>query len=781
MAGRLATYRIQLTPQFGFDAARAIVPDVARLGVSHLYLSPVAEAVPGSTHGYDVTDPEAVRDELGGRGALWSLAEAAGEHGLSLLVDIVPNHISSHPSPRNRWWWELLRDGRDASTEEYFDVDWESGDGRILLPFLGGPLDQVIDDGEWEISEDRASVRHRGRRYPLRASANQTELAAVLDDQAYRLTAEDSPERNVRRFFAVDELVGIRPEVPAVAQALHRTVLDLEADQLLAGVRLDHIDGLSDPTAYLRGLRIALGDDAWILVEKIVVGDEQLSPDWQVDGTTGYEWITLVDHVFTNPAGEATFTRLWRDASGDELDYHGHEEKGIREVLRSILRPEVERLARCAADEAGRHGSTLDASAFTEPIIESTVHLGRYRTYLGSRENTAEEEDLRLVRAAAAAARARLGQNDALDVFVTTVERGGTTTRRWQQLSGPALAKGGEDQALYRFLRLAAHNEVGGDPGHWTTSVEAFHEHNSRVVEHHPQTLLAGSTHDTKRSEDVRARLLALTEFPEEWASAFGTWRERIAHLGVGGCGEALALQTAVGAWPVDETRLGDYLVKASREAGLDTTWARRNEAYESSLRALATSLASGEIASAIAAFVDRIEPTAHSIALAQLVLRLTSPGVPDIYQCSESWLHTLVDPDNRRPLDPADLRSAADSALAGGSVWESSAPKAAVIARLLATRRRNSASFDVEPAYRSLRAAGAHHDHVIAYERGPNVTVVASRFPASRPDGWAGTAVDVRPGAWRDVLSDRGVDGGRLQLTDLLGHRPAAVLERLD
>ena len=781
MAGRVATYRVQLTPEFGFAAAEAIVPDLARLGVSHLYLSPVAEAVPGSSHGYDVTDPEAVREELGGRDALWSLAESAADHGLALLVDIVPNHLASHTSPQNRWWWELLRDGRDAATAEFFDVDWDAGDGKILLPFLGESLDDAVAAGSFQFAEDRSSVHHGDRVYPLHGAGADGGVADVLADQYYRLTAHTDPARNVRRFFAVDQLVGIRPEVPAVAQALHRTVLDLEADQLLDGVRLDHIDGLADPTAYLRGLRVALGDDAWILVEKIVVGDEQLSPDWPVDGTTGYEWITLVDHLFTHPDGEETFTRLWRETTGDALGYHEHESAGIRDVLGGILRPEVERLARCAAAEAERAGGSRRPADFVTPIVELTVHLGRYRTYLGSRVDTDEGADLELVRHAADLAAAGLGEADreALSVFVDLVASGRETAQRWQQLSGPALAKGGEDTALYRSMRLTAHNEVGGDPGTWTTSVETFHAHNERTARHHPDTMLAASTHDTKRSEDVRTRLLALAEVPDRWASTFRAWRARLARLGLDGWAETLALQTVVGAWPIDGHRLGDFLVKAAREAAIVTTWGDPDTHYETRLRALAAELSTGDLANDVAEFVESIDPTARSIALAQTVLRLTAPGVPDLYQCSETWLRTLVDPDNRRPLDPGRLAATVAAASTGHDVWSSDDPKAAVIARVLRLRRRHPDCFAGDAGYEPLGTGGRHADHVIAYARGGEVAVVAARFPLARSEGWADTAVTLPSGRWTDVLTGRTHDGGVTALSGLLGAgQPAAVLE---
>jgi len=776
----VATYRIQLTPSFGFDQATAIVADLARLGISHLYLSPVAEAVSGSTHGYDVVDPATVRAELGGEEALRRLAETARRHGLGIVVDIVPNHVSTAEPVRNRWWWTLLREGPGADTASFFDVDWASTAGTVLVPVLGRPLDEVIGAGELVVDGDR--VRYGPLAFPLRdgVAGDAGDLAMLLERQHYRLEHWRSPRRNVRRFFTIDDLVAIRPEVPEVAAAVHRIVASLCGDDLLDGVRVDHVDGLADPSGYLDSLRAVIGD-RWLLVEKILVGDERLPAEWAADGTTGYEWITLVDHVFTHPDGEGVLTELWESTTGEHRGYHDVEALGVRHVLATALRPDLDRVARIGSAVLGVPAATL-----VDPLVELTVRLHRYRTYLreagndagGTATDRSSDADVALVRSLV-----EDGDGELISRVVEAIVDGNELTRRWQQLTGPALAKGGEDRALYRWFRLAAHNEVGGDPARWTTSVADFHRHNAIVAERWPRTMLAASTHDTKRSEDARARLLVLAEIPERWAAAVQGWRGRLDPPD--GASLLLALQTAVAAWPIDAARLGDYLVKAAREAGDRTSWTEPDEAHEAALRIMAERLNADPLADSVAAFVDDIDPAARSVSIAQTVLRLTAPGVPDLYQGAEDWLHTLVDPDNRRPIDVARLRAAVEGAREQRAVWSSARPKAAVIARTLDARARHPDHFGAGAGYAPLSANGAHADHVVGFARTdpdgrPAIVTVTARFPLSRPDGWRDTSIELPLGRWRDVLADAEHAGGRTPLRTLLGERPAAVLEAL-
>lgn len=844
---RTATYRIQLTPDFGFSETAEIVADLAALGISHLYLSPVAEAIEASTHGYDVVRPWEVRAELGGREGLWALARAVRDTGMGLIIDVVPNHVATSQPERNPWWWTLLAEGRDCPVAAYFDVDWDQGDGQVIVPTLGAHPEEVIASGELGVDGDK--VRYHDKTFPLstqsradgdRGGSGRTghhqpapsELGELLDRQHYRLTHWRDPQRNVRRFFTIDDLVAIRPEIPSVADAVISIAEELTAHGLLDGVRVDHIDGLAEPGAYLADLRSRLGADSWLLVEKILVGDETLAPTWAVDGTTGYEWIRIVDHLFTNPAGHSVFPTpvglpgqpSTEQASDDDRSYHAVEQTAIREVLRGELLPDLERLARVTASALNGRTSTTGTGAVSavdllEPLIELTAQLGRYRTYLPTDLSAGAATDVtdcpdRSDRTVIESAARRAGElldppaRELLGRVVGVMLECTEVTRRWQQLSGPALAKGGEDRALYRFIRLSAHNEVGGDPSTWSASLDAFHEHNAHVAAHSPCTLLAGTTHDTKRSEDTRARLLALTELPDRWTDTVSQWRSELeaAEQVSGEPGEPaveLALQTVVAAWPIDAGRLGDYLVKAAREAGLHTSWTDPDEAHENALRSLAGHLTGDPFPGWIEALLQALDPAARSISLAQLALRLTAPGVPDLYQGSQDWLHTLVDPDNRGPLDVENLRRlirSTHNTVPTRSIWDAPSPKAALIRRVLAIRAGAPACFAAGSRYLPIRARGDHADHVIAFQReapgeaaapgdkaapgdttAPEAVVtVAARFTYAR-SAWGDTHIDL-PGTWRDVLdagSHHAGDGGdgTVMLSELLAERPCAVL----
>ncbi|MEZ5239336.1 MAG: malto-oligosyltrehalose synthase [Microthrixaceae bacterium] len=799
---RVATYRLQLTPGFGFRAAAELVGDLAELGVSHLYLSPVAEAVRGSTHGYDVVRPWEVRSELGGPEELMELGRRVRDAQMGLVLDLVPNHVATTEPERNPWWWALLEGGPESPVSEYFDVDWAHGGGRLLVPTLGRPPEEAMRHGELRVEAER--IRYHDKSFPLTnrpptegrgAAADEgAELQQVLDAQPYELTYWRDPRRNFRRFFTIDELAAVRPEVDEVATAIASNAAALAREGLLEGVRVDHVDGLAEPGAYLGDLRARLGAEVWLLVEKILVHGELLPRSWPADGTTGYEWIRVVDHLFTDPAGEAVFTDLAAGPATEE-SYHHSERRAIREVLRGELAPDLDRAARTAASELHRRGAeAVRPSELLEPLVELTAQLGRYRTYLptdlAARDGSPSPDEVAVLEAAAARAMAHLdaaGARIARELTATMLE-GTELTRRWQQLSGPALAKGGEDRALYRWMRLGAHNEVGGDPGTWSITLDDFHRHNAEVQRVMPQTLLAGTTHDTKRSEDTRARLLALAGMPELWSTTRAGWVSELRDLGapldtVGGLGATLALQTLVAAWPIDADRLGDYLVKAAREADLSTSWTDPAHQHEDALRRLAGVLVSPPLAAGVEDLLGELGPAARSISSAQLALRLTAPGVPDLYQGSERWLHTLVDPDNRGPLHPGALRDAVRASRTGDP-WQGPASKTALIRRVLAARSAAPACFGAEGGYEPMAATGRHLDHVVAFARtgrpgsSEAVVTVASRFPSARDD-WHDTALQLPAGAWRDVLRDGPTHHGRVALRTLLGERSAAVLVR--
>ncbi len=773
MAELVATYRMQLGPDHGFDAAAALIDHLAELGVSHLYASPVAEAVEGSNHGYDVVDHTAVRAELGGRDGLDRLARALRDRGLGLVIDTVPNHASVASPSANVQWWQTLQHGPDHPSARFFDVDWGPA-GQVLLPILGEPLDEVIARGGIAVSESGPGplLVVDGTELPLAPGTAGLPIDQLLDAQHYRLIHWRSPERNVRRFFTIDDLVAVRAEVPEVATAVDAIPVALRHADLLDGVRVDHVDGLADPGGYLHGLRDRCRD-GWIVVEKILAPGEQLPASWPVQGTTGYDFIRVVDHLFVDPTGEDPLTTLWAEVSGDPRGFDEIRREARREVLAGGLAPDLDRLARVAA--AAFPDRSIDACRAA--LRDLTVEIDRYRTYL---PHDPAGRDVIAQTAARALAHGDADPSEVRElagaIASPATAEARTLQARWQQLCAPVVAKGDEDRAFYRYHRLAALCEVGGEPGHFGIDADTFHADMHQRAVDQPQALLAGSTHDTKRSEDVRARLLVLSERPDPWRDLVRVVMDRLdpaAHPADG----YLALQTAVGAWPVDAARLGAYLEKAAREAAQRTTWTDPDPAYEETLHRLARQLtATGEVGDAVARFAELMVPAGERTSLAQLAIRLTAPGVPDIYQGCETWSLRLVDPDNRQPPDWDGLRRLVAGAAATGTT---ASGKTEVLARLLRLRRDRPAAFAPGSAYEPLLVDGASPGRALAYLRGDQVAVVVARAD-SAANAWQDTAVQLPAGRWRDVL-DAGTErwGGGQPLTEVLGSRPAAVLVR--
>lgn len=791
----IATYRIQLTPSFGFAATIGILDHLVRLGVSHLYLSPIAEAVPGSLHGYDVIDHSRVRSDFGGDDGLTALLDAADAHGLGVIVDHVPNHMSVAQAHLNDRWWEMLRDGPDSDAGQWFDVDWASTDGRVIVPKLGDPLDQVIAEGGLSIGDgDRgAELRYGPLRFPLAAGTEYLDVAAAVDRQHYRLQWWREPARNVRRFFTIDDLVAVRAEEPAVAAVIDTIPSRLADHPAFAGVRVDHVDGLAQPEAYLHGLRRRIGDERWLLVEKILAVGEALPPSWPVDGTTGYEHIRVTEHALLDPAAETPLTVLWNELTGDDRSFGAVEDVARREVLDGGLRPDLDRLVRLVAERAAAEG--MSADGWRAAVVELTIGLHRYRTYLP--DDAASVVELQVAHDRAVAVRPDLA--DELARLVQLVRRDPVVAERWQQLTSPVMAKGAEDRAFYRYFRLAALCEVGGAPGQFTLPVEEFHEHQRLVQSAMPITMLAGTTHDTKRSEGVRARALALAEIADDWAVVVGTWfaehRDLLRRNGLDASTSLLALETAVAAWPIEADRLVEYLVKSTREADVHTSWTDPDRAYEDALARLAEVVA-GEFSDverdapasgALADILVRILRPGWARSLATLLVRLTAPGVPDLYQGTVAFTYSLVDPDNRVEPDWDERRSLVDRArvLDGPAAWlgdEIEAAKAVVVTRTLALRRRRPTAFGREARYLALDTSGEHADRVLAFARadghGPQaVTIVTMHEVAD----WADTAVVLPGGSWRNVLDDDAeiaVAAAPVRVARWLGRFPVALLE---
>jgi (1->4)-alpha-D-glucan 1-alpha-D-glucosylmutase len=660
-----ATYRLQLTPEFGFAAACELVPYLRELGISHLYLSPSLQARAGSTHGYDVVDPGRLSDALGGDQGFRELAAQAHAAGMGIVLDVVPNHMAADET--NRFWSD------PELRERFFDID----------PVTG---------------------RHR-------------------------------------RFFDIDDLAGVRVEREEVFDATHGLVLDLLREGLLDGLRIDHPDGLADPAGYLRRLRAGGARRVW--VEKILASTERLPSDWPVSGTVGYEFLNDVCALFVDATGEAALTELWNEISGDERPFGAYALEAKLEQALTTFAPEVERLGR----ELTPAGGATEQAAEPKSIALAVSTLPVYRTY----------------------------DPPGAGPFIT----------RFQQTTPAIMAKGVEDTAFYRYGRLLALNDVGGDPGRFGIGVQEFHAACAERALRHPEALLTTMTHDAKRSLDVRARIAVLSQIPERWSAVARRWLERSASHCTQVDGRAapdpveryFVLQTLVGVWPIEPERLDGYLEKALREAKRNSNWIEQNGPYEAAVKRFARELVDAEgFRAELESFLREIAPRALRTTLGQLALKLTAPGIPDIYQGDELEFRALVDPDNRRPVDWRLRRERLDLHLLGGPPTDSLGDfKLWMTARLLGARGRRPELF--AGSYQPLAVGpGA----CVFLRGGLLLTAVALPRTGADPD----PAVQGVPvGRWRGLLTNEEfvIDEAGLPLSALVDAQTGVgVYERI-
>ncbi|WP_441246687.1 malto-oligosyltrehalose synthase [Kitasatospora sp. McL0602] len=781
-----ATYRLQLQPAFTLRDATRAVPYLAALGVSHLHLSPLLAAVPGSTHGYDTVDHSRVSEQLGGEGALRELAAEAKRHGLRLIADVVPNHMALPvPEQLNQPLWHVLREGPDSPYAAWFDIDWTSqpgppdapGRGRLLLPLLGGRLGEVLDELTVEGTADGGVLRYHEHAFPLRPGTAQLPLPELLARQWYRLAWWQlaGTELNYRRFFTVNELIAVRVEVPEVFEATHRTLLRLHAEGVLDGFRIDHPDGLADPRGYLRRLAAATGG-AYTVVEKILTGPEQLPADWPCAGTTGYDALRRIDGVLTDHAGAERLIAAYRHDTGAPTAAEAARQ-GRAELTgpHGELAAELERLARLAQRICATEPALADHPplALREALHQLLTAYPVYRPYVRPGE-PAPPEAVADVEAALAGGGAthdlvrdlalgRLGRGADRDEFCV----------RLAQTASAVAAKGVEDTAFYRWNALLSLNEVGGDPTHPGLRPAAFHRWCTHQEQHWPHSMTALSTHDTKRSADARARLAVLAELPAGWLAERAAWA---AAAGPGPDPDAgwLLWQTLVAAWPIGAERLTATLLKSAREAKRQTSWTAPDARFERALTDYARRvLTDPSLCPRIDGFVRMLAPHARSNSLAAALLHLTVPGVPDLYQGSEEPLHTLVDPDNRAPVDLSALAvRLTDSPT--GRPGDLAREKLHLTTTALHLRRTHPLG-----PYQPLPAEGPAADHLLAFARGPRLVSAVTRLPygLEHSGGWRETSLDLPAGRWTDQLTDRTFPAGPVPAAELFGTYPVALL----
>ena len=874
-----ATYRIQLHPSFGFTDAAAITDYLAELGISHLYCSPYLQAAPGSTHGYDVVNPQQVNLELGGATGHARLCAALEENGLKQVLDIVPNHMAIG-GRENPWWWDVLENGPSSRYAAFFDVDWDPPEAKlrntVLLPVLGDHYGRVLEKGEFALqreggqfivryhdhvfpvsprsldelvanaarrcdSDDLAFIaealrqlppstatdwaavqrRHRNKevlrgqlvrlceeqpqvaraldQIVAEVNSDPDQLDALLERQNYRLAFWRTAGREFgyRRFFDINTLAGLQSEHEQVFEQTHALILDWLKRGMLDGVRVDHPDGLRDPEQYFDRLHTAC-PRAWIIAEKILEPGESLPESWPIAGTTGYDFIYRLNNLFVDPAAEAALTEFYGEFTGEPTDFAAlvHDKKHF--VLREVLASDLNRLTALLVDICERHRRHRDYTRHElhEALRELIACFPIYRTYVRAEAGVISDEDARIINRTIDDAKARRSDLDS-ELFhffrgILLLRHRGPLETEWvmrlQQLTGPVMAKGLEDTAFYCFNRLVSLNEVGGDPGHFGLSPDEFHTACAETQARWPRTMLASSTHDTKRSADVRARINLLSEIPEHWMEAVRGWaelnggyrRESFPDRNT----EYLLYQTLVGAWPIEIERVLAYMEKASREAKAQTSWTDPNPIYDDALRAFVEGIMNNsEFTESLERFVRPLIEPGRINSLAQTLIKLTAPGIPDFYQGTELWDLSLVDPDNRRPVDyqsrrrllaeikcmsPEQILARADEGL----------PKLWLIRQTLKARHERKL-FQPQDSYRALTPSGAKREHIIAFARNQRAVTVVPRLTLKLAGEWGDTVIEIPNGRWRNHLTGETSAGGVAPVAKLLKRFPVALLLR--
>lgn len=933
-----ATYRLQFHEDFTFPEAAALAPYLARLGISHVYASPIFKANPGSRHGYDIIDFGELNPEIGTRAEFEAMATAFRREGIGLILDFVPNHMGI-ASGRNAWWQDVLEHGPISPYASYFDIDWQpikpELENQVLLPVLGDHYGVVLERQEICLRFDAGSfsLDYHGLPLPISPQTYPIILRSALPDIGAAYDADDLPllefqsiiaafarlsesdlglddrrgeqlvakhrlaqlverqptmgegvqtavdrfngtpgvpasfdalddlilhqhyrlafwrvaadEINYRRFFAINELAAIRQEEPAVFEATHRLLLELIAQGWVDGVRIDHIDGLWDPAGYLRNVQTAVsatGTSIYLVVEKILEHGESLPEDWPIDGTVGYEFIQSAGGLFVDSTNRKAFDAIYARFTGNSARFSDLVYDAKKLIMRVALASEVNVLARALDQLSEHHRRTRDFTynSLRDAMIEIIACFPVYRTYATCDPGEESDSDRSMIaHATTNAARRNPASDGGVFAFIRDILLLDADDRltdeqrleqcrfvaRFQQLSGPVMAKGLEDTAFYDYVRLASLNEVGGDPAQFGVEPRDFHRANATRQTRWPSAMLASSTHDTKRSEDARARITALSEMPKIWRAAINRWRRlnRRFKTSVDGApapsanDEYLLYQTLIGTWPLDGERPSDdyvdrieaYLLKAVHEAQVHTSWINPNQPYDAAVSVFVRGVLGNE------AFVADFEPVRDRTALigsinaiAQQLLKLTSPGVPDIYQGTELWDFSLVDPDNRRPvdyrarirlLDELDATTTTDLADSLFQSWPDGRLKLFITTRTLDARRDHADLFE-RGAYTPLTAVGPNAAHIVAFARQldeDEIIVVAPRLAdrltggGSRPpvaDVWSGATLPLartsRGGRFRnrftgDVFEATPTDPFDLRL--VLAHLPVALLERIE
>jgi (1->4)-alpha-D-glucan 1-alpha-D-glucosylmutase len=856
----IATYRLQLHADFPLSAAQGVLAYLAELGISHVYLSPCLQAVPGSQHGYDVVDPTKVSDDLGGERAWTDFVDAARALGLRILLDIVPNHMSA--SQHNPWWDHVLQHGPFSEFAEFFDFRNPPGHRFCVhLCSLAKPYGAAMEAGELSIEmvQGRPRVKHYENTWPLgpaswgellsaggercfselerlqliespveedqtaylrhaahaqqildqafeagrmqsaidRVQSDRALFDAVLRRQFYMLHGWKLAGEltNYRRFFDIDTLIGVRAELPDVAAATHARIEEMISKGEIDGVRVDHPDGLREPLRYCERLR-GLLPEGRIYIEKILENDERLNGDWPIDGTVGYDFLAKVNRLWMDDQRTDVLTSTYSDFTGHSVNFGKLVREKKRAIIESTFSAAHEQLAAMALMIARSDWQTRDLSPrqLREALEKLITALPIYRTYRTA--DTLHEDDKRVLLEALQSA--RIGSPDidaaAFDFLAALFTKSPLNDfeadfiAKWQQLTPAVMAKGVEDTTFYCFDRLVSCNEVGSQASLIGISNDKFHEFCNYLSDRWPNSMLATSTHDNKRSEDVRARISILSEIPERWSEALHLWSQLNANAWQNRLpdrhAEYLLYQTLIGAWPIDRDRTWAYMLKACREAKINTSWHEPNNSFEEKIRGFVGGVFdTPEFIASLERFIEPLILPGRINSLAQTLIKMVAPGVPDFYQGTELWDLSLVDPDNRRPVDfenrlqlmrRAQRLSANDALME----WDSGMPKLWMTARILAIRRGRVEDFSAQSKYQPLVAQGAHLGRLLAFRRGESFIAVVPRFTMTLAGEWGDTRLPLPGGAWRNCFTEQAIQR-ETSPGELFASFPVALLIR--
>ncbi|MEA5593551.1 malto-oligosyltrehalose synthase [Rivularia sp. UHCC 0363] len=922
----LATYRIQFTPNFGFIAASSIATYLEKLGISHLYASPILTSRKGSTHGYDAVNPREIDPELGGVEKFEELVEQLHQLNIGWVQDIVPNHMAF--DSQNEILMDVLENGPDSKYREFFDIDWNhhyiENNGKVLAPFLGKFCGDCLESGELQIQYEKngLTINYYSLKFPIRiesysqvltynlgrlqeklgrdnpafvkflgilytlkytpsgeegrerqdqisfvkrmlwelwndsaevkeyieeniatfnGEAGKPESFDLLEDllaeQFFRLAywKVGNEELNYRRFFTVNDLISLRVEDENVFETIHSLILQLVEEGKFDGLRIDHIDGLYDPAQYLNRLRDK-APDVYLIVEKILEPQEELPITWPIQGTTGYDFLNQLNGIFCNQSNEQQFDDIYSRFIGKAASCEELIDKNKRLIIERHLAGDIENLAHLFKKISGgyRYASDFTMYGLKAALVEILAVFPIYRTYINS--GGASSTDREYIEQVMTQAKKNipnfLNELNFIEKFLLLEydenladedrEEWLRFLMRLQQFTGPLMAKGVEDTVLYVYNRLASLNEVGSHPTQFGISSEDFHNFNSHQIAHWPHTMNTTSTHDTKRGEDVRARINVLSEIPDEWEENLRQWREINAPSKdcVGGRNipthndEYLFYQTLLGAFPFSKEeypafveRIKEYIIKAIREAKVHTAWLKNDADYEDGFTNFAQRVLKD---SQDNQFLEAFRPLQQKVqhygilnSLSQALLKLTAPGLPDIYQGTELWDLSLVDPDNRRPvnfekrhkyLEEIESQSEADLPDYIAQLLqtpEDGRIKLLLIYKTLQARRDNLDLFQ-RGTYEKLTVVGSLKTHVVGFSRelgDQKIIVIAPRFFTSLvemgeyplSEKWQETRI-VPPtdstSVWQDVFTGKQVEGeDALWVRDILQHFPVALL----